>query len=259
MTAVRWLAALPFLGILIGTAFVNQVEPLVFGMPFVLAWIVGWVVIGAAAMAIIYALDPPTPSAADDADGDAPMNAALVIIGLVDARRAGARRSPRAAAYDMTLEQWTVGGRGFGGLLVFLLMAGEIYTTFTFLGGSGWAYGTRRAGLLHPLLRLARVCPLVLAAAADLALRQAASGCMSQPHFFARKYDSPGLGVLVAAVGVVALVPYLVLQFKGLGIIVSVASYGAISLDAGDLDRRATVTIYVIDLRRARRRRGTPR
>src|SRR5689334_22904933 len=42
---------------------------------------------------------------------------------------------------EMTLEQWTVGGRGFGTILVFVLMAGEIYTTFTFLGGSGFAYG----------------------------------------------------------------------------------------------------------------------
>jgi xanthosine utilization system XapX-like protein len=58
MRLARWLVALPFLGILIGTAFVNQVEPLVLGMPFVLAWIVGWVVVGAAAMALIYAIDP---------------------------------------------------------------------------------------------------------------------------------------------------------------------------------------------------------
>jgi solute:Na+ symporter, SSS family len=42
---------------------------------------------------------------------------------------------------NMDLEQWTVGGRGFGALFVFLLMAGEIYTTFTFLGGSSFAYG----------------------------------------------------------------------------------------------------------------------
>ena len=41
----------------------------------------------------------------------------------------------------MGLEQWTVAGRSFGAPLVFLLMAGEIYTTFTFLGGSGFAYG----------------------------------------------------------------------------------------------------------------------
>lgn len=43
--------------------------------------------------------------------------------------------------HDMNLEQWTVGGRSFGTAFVFLLMAGEIYTTFTFLGGSGFAYG----------------------------------------------------------------------------------------------------------------------
>src|SRR3954462_15905956 len=42
---------------------------------------------------------------------------------------------------DMNLEQWSVGGRGFGTIFVFLLLAGEIYTTFTFLGASGWAYG----------------------------------------------------------------------------------------------------------------------
>jgi Protein of unknown function (DUF3311) len=58
MTGARWLAVVPFVGILIGTAFVNQVEPLVFGLPFVLAWIVGWVILCAVIVAIIYALDP---------------------------------------------------------------------------------------------------------------------------------------------------------------------------------------------------------
>jgi len=70
MSAVRWLVALPFLGILIGTAFVNQVEPLVFGMPFVLAWIVGWVVVGAAAMGLVYVLDPVNAVAEGEADGE---------------------------------------------------------------------------------------------------------------------------------------------------------------------------------------------
>ena len=68
MSGVRWLAILPVLGILIGTAFVNQVEPLVLGMPFVLAWIVGWVVVGAAVMALIYAIDPIN-SAPESEDG----------------------------------------------------------------------------------------------------------------------------------------------------------------------------------------------
>jgi len=40
----------------------------------------------------------------------------------------------------MDLEQWTVAGRGFGLILAWLLMAGEVYTTFAFLGAAGWAY-----------------------------------------------------------------------------------------------------------------------
>jgi hypothetical protein len=67
---LRLLAALPFIGILLGVAFVNRVEPLVFGMPFVLAWIVLWVVLSSVIMAIIYRLDPTNRHLdADHADG----------------------------------------------------------------------------------------------------------------------------------------------------------------------------------------------
>src|SRR5258706_851994 len=58
--------------------------------------------------------------------------------------------------HKMDLEQWTVGGRGFGYALVWLLMAGEIYTTFTFLGASGWA--DSRGG---PVLYLLSYQPLM--------------------------------------------------------------------------------------------------
>jgi hypothetical protein len=62
---LRVLAALPFIGILVGIPFVNRVEPLVLGMPFVLAWIVMWVVLSAIIMAIVYNLDPSNRVAAD--------------------------------------------------------------------------------------------------------------------------------------------------------------------------------------------------
>ena len=47
----------------------------------------------------------------------------IVAIGVAIGFLAGVHRK-------MDLEQWTVGGRGFGALLIFLLMAGEVYTTF---------------------------------------------------------------------------------------------------------------------------------
>jgi len=129
---------------------------------------------------------------------------------------------------NMNLEQWTVGGRGFGAIFVFLLLAGEIYTTFTFLGGSGYAYGKGAPafyilcyGTLAYVLSYFMLPPI---------WRYAKDNRLySQSDFFVRKYESPTLGVIVALVDIVALIPYLVLQFKGLGIIVEVAGYGAIS------------------------------
>jgi hypothetical protein len=55
---LRLLAVLPFLAILVGAAYTNQVTPLIFGMPLGLAWQVGCVIGSAVVMGIIYACDP---------------------------------------------------------------------------------------------------------------------------------------------------------------------------------------------------------
>lgn len=64
----RFLAALPFIGILLGVPFANRVEPLVLGMPFVLAWIVLWVILISIIMGIIYRLDPSNRQGAADTE-----------------------------------------------------------------------------------------------------------------------------------------------------------------------------------------------
>ena len=58
MRLIYVLAALPFLGILGGIVFANRVEPFVLGMPFILFWIVLWVVLTSGIMAVVYRLDP---------------------------------------------------------------------------------------------------------------------------------------------------------------------------------------------------------
>lgn len=58
MQGIKWLALLPFIGMLGGVFFVNQVTPLVLGLPLLLAWIVLWVVLTAVIMAVIYVTDP---------------------------------------------------------------------------------------------------------------------------------------------------------------------------------------------------------
>jgi hypothetical protein len=58
MRNLRWLAALPFIGVLVGPFFLNRVEPFVLGLPLLLAWLVFCVLGTSAIMALIYVTDP---------------------------------------------------------------------------------------------------------------------------------------------------------------------------------------------------------
>lgn len=128
---------------------------------------------------------------------------------------------------QMDLEQWTVAGRGFGVLLVWLLMAGEVYTTFSLLGASGWAY-SRGGPTLYILAYMTLAYVVSFFVLPPLWEIARAHGLQTQPDFFRECYGSPWLAALVALVGVVSLVPYLQLQLTGMGIIVQVASFGSI-------------------------------
>lgn len=55
--AYHALALLPTLGMLGGLSFANRVYPLVLGLPFLMAWLVGWVVATAGIMGVVLALD----------------------------------------------------------------------------------------------------------------------------------------------------------------------------------------------------------
>ncbi len=154
------------------------------------------------------------------------MNAALFII-LATVIVSAAVGIYAGSRVKMNLENWTVGGRRFGVLLIWLLMAGEIYTTFTFLGASGWAY-SRGAPTFYIMIygTLAyAVSFFVLPAVWKIGKR---FGLHTQPDFFIKTYGSRTLGVFVALIGVISIVPYLQLQLQGLGLIVEVASDGAI-------------------------------
>jgi hypothetical protein len=58
MRRIRWLAVVPFLALIVGPFFVNRATPLVLGVPFLLAWIVVWILLTSVIMAVIYAADP---------------------------------------------------------------------------------------------------------------------------------------------------------------------------------------------------------
>jgi SSS family solute:Na+ symporter len=167
------------------------------------------------------------------------LSATLLLALLLSIR--GARRTGGATS----LEQWSVGNRGFGTMLVFMLLAGEIYTTFTFLGGSGWAYG-RGAPAFYIIAYGAVAYIMSYWLLPAIWQRATTWRVVSQSEYFTRAYGSPALGNLVAVVSIAALIPYLVLQLKGLGIIVSESSYGAISATAAIWIGTTATVVYVV-------------
>ncbi len=129
--------------------------------------------------------------------------------------------------HKMNLEQWTVGGRGFGTLLIWLLMAGEIYTAFSFLGASGWAY-SRGGPVLYILAAQivgSVVAFFILPPIWELGREHR---LQTLPDFFLMRYRCKYLAAFAATIGVAFMVPYVQLQLTGLGLIVRVASFDGI-------------------------------
>jgi SSS family solute:Na+ symporter len=144
----------------------------------------------------------------------------------------------------MNLENWTVGGRKFGIILIWLLMAGEIYTTFTFLGASGWAY-SKGAPSFYILIYGTLAYTLSFFILPKLWRIGKKHGLHTQPDYFIHRYNSRLLGVLVALIGVFSIVPYLQLQLQGLGFIVKVASNGIIRSEIAILISFVLTCVFV--------------
>jgi SSS family solute:Na+ symporter len=166
-----------------------------------------------------------------------------IILGVILAASAvgfiAGRRIP------MNLENWTVGGRKFGVALIWLLMAGEVYTTFTFLGASGWAYA-KGAPTYYILIYGTLAYTLSFFILPEIWKIGKRAGLHTQPDFFVHVYKSRRLGILVAAVGIISILPYLQLQLAGLGLIVEVASDGAVSSSAAILLAFLLTTAFVL-------------
>jgi solute:Na+ symporter, SSS family len=145
----------------------------------------------------------------------------------------------------MNLEQWTVGGRGFGTVLMFLLMAGEIYTTFSFLGASGWAYS--RGGPTLYILAYITLCYVVSFFILPQLWEVGRNHKLqTQSDFFNLRYGNKYLAAFVCVVGVTSLIPYLQLQITGLGIIVNVASFDGIGRTPAMVISVVLLTAFVL-------------
>lgn len=144
----------------------------------------------------------------------------------------------------MDLEQWTVAGRNFGGIFLWVLAAGEIYTTFTFLGAAGYAYA--KGGPVFYILGYGALAYIVSLFLLPPLWRYAkAHDLVTQADYFAPRFNSRWLGGLAAIVGVIFVVPYTEQQLLGLGEIVQSVTKGQVTSTQSMLVAFALVAFFV--------------
>lgn len=158
---------------------------------------------------------------------------ATVIVGIIPGTRE-----------KLDLEGWAIGGRNFGRFLNWFVLAGEIYTSFAFLGASGWAY--TKGGPTFYILAYSGLAFLVSYYVLPAISKEGQKHkFLSQADFFSYKYHSKALGILVAVIGILFVLPYLQLQITALGIIIQAASSGILGRVSAMIIAFALVAVFV--------------
>jgi len=145
---------------------------------------------------------------------------AAVVLGTIGFALFGVRR------VKMDPAQYIVGGRSFGTLFLWVLLAGETYTTFTFLGVAGLSYSSG-APAFYVLAYGAIGYIVVYFITPPIWKIAKQHNLLTYPDFFETQYRSKSLGIATAVLQFVMVVPYVALQLSGLQILLHIAGYGA--------------------------------
>jgi SSS family solute:Na+ symporter len=130
-------------------------------------------------------------------------------------------------------------------VFIWVLMAGEGYTSFSYLGAAGWGYNYG-APVMYVVAYMScgyAVGYVVGPMLWDYARRH---GLVGITDMVAHRYGRPWLGAAVAVLATVFLLPYIQLQITGMGVVVTTVTYGAVSLEWAYFVAFAVTTGFVV-------------
>jgi SSS family solute:Na+ symporter len=151
----------------------------------------------------------------------------------------------RPAEDPMQLNEWGLGGRGFGTFVTWFLLGGDLYTAYTFIAVPALVYATGAAGF-YALSYTIMVFPIVFVFAPRLWSVARARGYVTPAEFARGRYGSQGLGLAVAVTGILATMPYIALQLVGIESVLSVMGVGATSGNAFVKDLPLLVAFIIL-------------
>jgi SSS family solute:Na+ symporter len=132
----------------------------------------------------------------------------------------------RRAESMLHLDEWGLGGRGFGTFVSWFLLGGDLYTAYTFIAVPALVYSVGAAGFFAVPYTI-MVFPIVFVFAPRLWSVCRVHGYVTPADFVRGRYGSRGLALAIAATGILATMPYIALQLVGIESVLTVIGVGS--------------------------------
>jgi SSS family solute:Na+ symporter len=152
----------------------------------------------------------------------------LIVLFLVVTLTGFAAARWRKAEDLLHLNEWGLGGRGFGTFVTWFLFGGDIYTAYTFIAVPALVYGTGAAGFFAVPYTVI-VFPIVFVFAPRLWSVCRVHNYVTPADFVRGRYGSRGLSLAIAVTGILATMPYIALQLVGIQAVLTVMGVGSTS------------------------------
>src|SRR4051812_17846543 len=135
-----------------------------------------------------------------------------------------AARWRKAKALD-NLDEWGLGGRGFGSFIAWFLIGGDLYTAYTFVAVPATLYAGSVVGFFAVPYTIVAY-PLIFLFLPRLWSVSHRHGYVTPADFVEGRYDSRPLALAVAVTGILATMPYIALQLVGMQVVLEVMGIG---------------------------------
>src|SRR6201991_3589896 len=123
------------------------------------------------------------------------------------------------------LDEWGLGGRGFGTFIAWFLIGGDLYTAYTFIAVPATLYAGSAVGFFAVPYTIV-VYPIIFVFLPRLWSVSHRHGYVTPADFVRGRYDSKALQLAVAATGLLATMPYIALQLVGMQVVLEVMGIG---------------------------------
>lgn len=149
----------------------------------------------------------------------------FVLVAVVGFLAARWRSGERSGLHS--LDEWGLGGRGFGTWVTWFLLGGDLYTAYTFVAvpAAMWATGAVSGFFAVPYTIV--LYPIVFLLMSRLWSVSHRHGFVTPADFVGGRYGSRALTLAVAVTGIVATMPYIALQLVGIKAVLTVLGLGS--------------------------------